>query len=108
MIDHLLFNAHKFYPINDNADKIDTSSRNYVAVPKSFTIPAGNTLADNTLAKANGGIQDDMENVSCIGISDDVYYFARFVTFQTGGTTNFTQENPGAVYKKDVKDLVWK
>ena len=30
MIDHLLFNAHKFYPINDNADSITAGSQKFV------------------------------------------------------------------------------
>lgn len=30
MIDHLLFNAHKFYPIDDNADSITAGSQKFV------------------------------------------------------------------------------
>lgn len=43
MLDHLLFNRSKFYPINDNADSITAGSQKFVKsyIGKKATVGAG-------------------------------------------------------------------
>lgn len=69
MIDHLLFNAHKFYPIDDNADSITADSQKFVKsyIGKKATVGAGVT---------GYSTQNDMEySFNClVNVGDPVTY----------------------------------
>lgn len=104
MLDYLIFNKLKWFNVADNTDNVIANGKIYEAIPVSFTIKAGDTILD-TLARANGGINTDQE-VHCVGAGEDIYFFTGFINYNIG-SNKYTIGQPGAVYKKDVKNIKW-
>ena len=70
MLDHLLFNRSKFYPINDNADSITAGSQKFVKsyIGKKATVGAP---------------------VSCYTMQTDMEYFISNVPVNVGDTITY-------------------
>lgn len=72
-ISHLIFNRLKWFNVADNADNVQANGKNYIALPASFTLPKGTHVSDGS-HQGGMNITHDCE-VTCVGSSDDFYYF---------------------------------
>ena len=121
MVDHLIFNKLKWFNVADNADSVTANGRNYFAMPVSFTIPKDTHLSDGNHEQGFDLSKDC--NVTCVGASDEFYYFCGEIEFTQnyGGPNSWSTDNPKYVYeagrvvfnlpmfvKKDiVKNIIW-
>ena len=110
-IEHLVFNRLKWFNVADNADITTINGRNYEAVPKSFTIPAGKKLYSYVIANDNGtlrlpeavAIASPNTQVSCIG-TDDWKNLGRYysIIYDNGNGKNYLHVNAS-----DVQNVKW-
>lgn len=98
--DHLVFNRLKWFNVTDNADNITANGKNYIALPASFTLPKGTHVSDGD---HEGGINTSRDcEVTCVGSSDDFYYFCgKIFTDWTGLNSELDIGNP-----KDVENTI--
>lgn len=100
MLDHLIFNKLKWFSIADNADNVKANNKDYVALPTSFTLPKGTHVSDGD-HEGGMNISHDCE-VTCVGSSDDFYYFCgKIFTDWSGLDSELDIGNP-----KDVENTV--
>lgn len=100
-IDHLVFNRLKWFNVTDNADNVKANGRNYFAMPVSFTIPKGTHLSDGYHQQGFDLSKDC--NVTCVGTSDEFYYFYGEIEIAPGyGENSLDIDNPQDVYGNDV------
>ena len=122
-VDHMLFDRLKWFNVADNADNVKANGRNYFAMPVSFTIPKDTHLSDGDHQQGFDLSKDC--NVTCVGASDEFYYFCGEIEFTQsyGGPDShkWDIENPQDIYeggrdtfnspmfiKKDkVKNIRW-
>lgn len=99
-IDHLVFNRLKWFNVADNADSVTANGKNYIALPASFTLPKGTHVSDGDHA---GGMNTSRDcEVTCVGSSDDFYYFCgKIFTDWNGLNSELDIGNP-----KDVENTV--
>ena len=99
-IDNILFNKLKWFNVADNADNITANGKKYVALPTSFTLPKGTHVSDGD---HEGGMNTSRDcEVTCVGSSDDFYYFCgKIFTDQSGLFNELDIGNP-----KDVENAV--
>ena len=107
MIDHLIFNKLKWFNVTDSADNVKANGRNYFAMPVSFTIPEGAHVSDGN-HQSGFDLSKDC-NVTCVGASDEFYYFCGEIEFTPsyGGpnSNNWDMDNPKDVYGRDIFNL---
>ena len=117
-VDHILFNKHNWYSIAGNADNVTANGRKYAAMPVSFTIPQGTYLSDGDHTSGFHLSKDC--NVTCVGTSDEFYYFCGTIEFtESYGDSsgkidnpkdvsgNDTFNRPLFVEKDEVKNIRW-
>lgn len=105
-IDHLIFNKLKWFNVADNADSINANGKNYVVLPTSFTLPTGTHVTDG-YHQGGMNISRDCE-VTCVGSSDDFYYFCgKIFTDQLGLFHEIDIDNPKDVESKDTFTAPW-
>lgn len=99
-IDHLVFNRLKWFNVADNADSVTANGKNYIALPASFTLPKGTHVSDGD---HEGGMNTSRDcEVTCVGSSDDFYYFCgKIFTDWSGLNSELDIGNP-----KDVENTV--
>lgn len=99
-IDHLVFNRLKWFNVADNADSVTANGKNYIALPASFTLPKGTHVSDGD---HEGGMNTSRDcEVTCVGSSDDFYYFCgKIFTDWNGLNSELDIGNP-----KDVENTV--
>lgn len=99
-IDHLVFNRLKWFNVADNADSVTANGKNYIALPASFTLPKGTHISDGD---HEGGMNTSRDcEVTCVGSSDDFYYFCgKIFTDWSGLNSELDIGNP-----KDVENTV--
>lgn len=99
-IDHILFNKLKWFNVADNADSVTANGKNYIALPASFTLPKGTHVSDGD---HEGGMNTSRDcEVTCVGSSDDFYYFCgKIFTDWNGLDSELDIDNP-----KDVENSV--
>lgn len=102
-IDHLIFNRLKWFNVTDDADSIKANDRNYCAMPVSFTIPKDTHVSDGD-HQSGFDLSKDC-NVTCVGASDEFYYFCGEIEFTQnyGGAdpNKWRIDNPQDVYEGD-------
>lgn len=97
-VDHMLFNKQKWFNVADNADSVKANNKDYVALPTSFTLPKDTHVSDG-YHESGMNISQDSE-VTCVGSSNDFYYFCGSIITDWGGYIEDI-DNP-----KDVEDTV--
>lgn len=104
MLDHLIFNKLKWFNVADNADSVKANGRNYCVMPVSFTIPKDTHLSDGDHQQGFDLSKDC--NVTCVGASDEFYYFCGKIEFeQSYGETEWSADNPQDVYEMNIFHL---
>lgn len=105
-IDHLVFNKQNWFNVADNADNVQANSRNYIALPASFTLPKGTHVNDG-YHQGGLNISQDCE-VTCVGSSNDFYYFCgKIFTDYTGLFSEIDIDNPKDVENRDNFTAPW-
>lgn len=101
-VDHILFNKQNWYSIAGNADNVTANGRKYAAMPVSFTIPQGTHVSDGD--HTSGFTLSKDCNVTCVGTSDEFYYFCGEIDFTQSyeGYTMWKTDNPQDVYENDT------
>lgn len=115
-VDHMLFNKQKWFNVADNADSVKANNKDYVALPTSFTLPKGIHVEDGDHQSGMNILQDS--EVTCVGSSNDFYYFCGSIITDWGGyiedidnpkdvenTVSF--ERPWFVRKSKVTNVKW-
>lgn len=99
-VDHILFNKLKWFNVADNADSVTANGKNYIALPASFTLPKGTHVSDGDHERGMNTSRDC--EVTCVGSSDDFYYFCgKIFTDWSGLNSELDIGNP-----KDVENTV--
>lgn len=98
-VDHMLFNKQKWFNVADNADSVKANNKDYVALPTSFTLPK-NTHVEDGYHQSGMNISRDCE-VTCVGSSNDFYYYCGRIFTDWNGSDIEDIDNP-----KDVEDTV--
>lgn len=98
-VDHMLFNKQKWFNVADNADSVKANNKDYVALPTSFTLPKGTHVEDG-YHDSGMNISQDCE-VTCVGSSNDFYYYCGRIFTDWNGSDIEDIDNP-----KDVEDTV--
>lgn len=106
MLGHLIFNKLKWFNVTDNADNVQANGKNYIALPASFTLPKGTHVNDGS-HQAGMNISQDCE-VTCVGSSNDFYYFCgKIFTDWSGLFNEIDIDNPKDVEFKDIFTAPW-
>ena len=85
-VDHLVFNKQNWFNVADNDDSVKANNKDYVALPTSFTLPKGTHVSDGD---HEGGMNTSRDcEVTCVGSSDDFYYFCGKIFTDWNGLYN--------------------
>lgn len=105
-IDHLVFNKQNWFNVADNDDSVKANNKDYVALPASFTLPKGTHVNDG-YHQGGMNITHDCE-VTCVGSSDDFYYFCGKIFTDWNGLDNEIDiDNPKDVENKIIYTAPW-
>lgn len=117
MLDYLIFNKLKWFNADTSKDNTVINGKNYFAVPKSFTIPAGTHINWNNDDDGENGYTVYRDaNVTCVGAGEKYYFCAgTFVYKYNGDTVGFSGPTDNAenwnhtfyVNKSVVKNVIW-
>lgn len=105
-IDHLVFNKQNWFNVADNDDSVKANNKDYVALPTSFTLPKGTHVSDG-YHQGGMNISRDCE-VTCVGSSDDFYYFCgKIFTDWSGLNSELDIDNPKDVENSGTFERPW-
>ena len=105
-IDHLVFNKQNWFNVADNDDSVKANNKDYVALPTSFTLPKGTHVSDGD---HEGGMNTSRDcEVTCVGSSDDFYYFCgKIFTDWSGLDSELDIGNPKDVENTAIFERPW-
>ena len=105
-VDHLVFNKQNWFNVADNDDSVKANNKDYVALPTSFTLPKGTLVSDGD---HEGGLNTSREcEVTCVGSSDDFYYFCgKIFTDWSGLDSELDIGNPKDVENTAIFERPW-
>ena len=105
-VDHLVFNKQNWFNVADNDDSVKANNKDYVALPTSFTLPKGTHVSD---CDHEGGMNTSRDcEVTCVGSSDDFYYFCgKIFTDWSGLDSELDIGNPKDVENTAIFERPW-
>lgn len=105
-VDHLVFNKQNWFNVADNDDSVKANNKDYVALPTSFTLPKGTHVSDGD---HEGGMNTSRDcEVTCVGSSDDFYYFCgKIFTDWSGLDSELDIGNPKDVENTAIFERPW-
>ena len=105
-VDHLVFNKQNWFNVADNDDSVKANNKDYVALPTSLTLPKGTHVSDGD---HEGGMNTSRDcEVTCVGSSDDFYYFCgKIFTDWSGLDSELDIGNPKDVENTAIFERPW-
>lgn len=114
---HLIFQAKKWFNIDDNAMKATVGMREFYAFPSKLTVNAGTEYHTpvpdgDHIGEYPGDVAYDTE-VDCVGVAEDGYYIVGTLPLtqpespESAPTISFNHDRPGFVSKSNCKNLKW-
>ena len=105
-VDHLVFNKQNWFNVANNDDSVKDNNKDYVALPTSFTLPKGTHVSDGD---HEGGMNTSRDcEVTCVGSSDDFYYFCgKIFTDWSGLDSELDIGNPKDVENTAIFERPW-